>query len=91
MAASAMRVLADPKGRSQVRSEAARALGFMQITNAVSNYNYPLVAYAVGMLAADLGELQGYIDDMLARVSEFLTDLNALETKVRRICNDGNR
>jgi hypothetical protein len=56
MAASAMRVLADPKARTEVRSEAARALGFMQINNAVNDYNYPLVAYAVGMLAADLGE-----------------------------------
>jgi hypothetical protein len=56
MAAAAMRILADPKARSEVRAEAARALGLMQITAAVPGYNFPLVAYAAAQLAARLGD-----------------------------------
>jgi hypothetical protein len=63
MAVSVMKVLTDPKARNEVRAEAARALGFMQITNAVSDYNFSLVVYAIGLLAADLG------DQMLAAYS----------------------
>src|SRR5262249_24491815 len=39
----------------EVRAEAARALGLMQITSAVPRYNFALVAHAAGELAADLG------------------------------------
>src|SRR5262249_7409027 len=39
----------------EVRAEAARALGLMQITTAVPRYNFALVAHAAGQLAADLG------------------------------------
>jgi len=56
MAVAAMRILADPKARSEVRAEAARALGMMQITSAVPGYNFPLVAYAAAQLAARLGD-----------------------------------
>ena len=55
MASSAMRYLADPGAKLEVRAEAARALGQMQIGSAVSKYNFPLVAYAAGQLATDLG------------------------------------
>ncbi len=56
MAAAAMRILADPKARTEVRAEAARALGMMQVTTAVPNYNFPLVAYATAQLAARVGD-----------------------------------
>jgi hypothetical protein len=57
MANSAMRLLADPQARLEVRAEAARALGLMEITPAVDNYNYLLVAHTTAQLAAELGKL----------------------------------
>jgi hypothetical protein len=56
MAATVMRILADPQARPEVRAEAARALGMMQITQAVPDYNYGLIAHAAGQLAAQLGD-----------------------------------
>jgi hypothetical protein len=56
MANTAMRLLNDPDARLEVRAEAARALGLMQITAAVPRYNYPLVAHAIGLLAADIAK-----------------------------------
>jgi hypothetical protein len=55
MANTAMRFLADVDARLEVRAEAARALGLMQITSAVTKFNFALVAYGAGQLAADLG------------------------------------
>jgi hypothetical protein len=57
MAHTAMRLLVDPDAKPEVRAEAARALGLMQITAAVPKYNYALVGHAIGQLAADLGTL----------------------------------
>ncbi len=56
MAVAAMRILAETKARSEVRAEAARTLGLMQISNAVPNYNFPLIAYASAQLAGRLGD-----------------------------------
>ena len=73
MASSAMRFLADPGAKLEVRAEAARALGQMQITSAVNKFNFPLVAHAAGLLAADLGtEINSLYPDT-GRVSENLT------------------
>jgi hypothetical protein len=55
MASAAMRFLADGEAKFEVRSEAARALGLMQIPPTVRKYNFPLIAHSVGLLAADLG------------------------------------
>ena len=55
MANTAMRFLVDPEAKLEVRAEAARALGLMQITTVVPKYNFALVAHAAGLLAADLG------------------------------------
>ncbi len=55
MANAAMRLLADPQARLEVRAEAARTLALMQITPAVERYNYLLVAHATAHLAAELG------------------------------------
>jgi len=54
MANTAMRFLVDPDAKLEVRAEAARALGLMQITPAVPKYNFALVAHATGQVAADL-------------------------------------
>ncbi len=56
MASAAMKFLADGDKKFELRSEAARALGLMQIPPSVRKYNFPLVAHSVGVLAADLGE-----------------------------------
>ncbi len=75
MAEAAMRILADPQARTEVRAEAARALGMMQITQAVPNYNYGLVAYAAGQLAAQLG------DQIAANYSDKGTALNPIKAE----------
>jgi hypothetical protein len=81
MAAAAMQVLADPKARTDVRAEAARALGMMQITTAVPGYNFPLVAYAAAQLAAQVGDqiVASYSADkgkpLNAAKAEYLTGL----------------
>jgi hypothetical protein len=53
MANTAMSFLADTEAKVEVRAEAARALGLMQV-NAVPRYNFKLVANYAGLLAADL-------------------------------------
>ena len=55
MANAAMTLLADGSAKVEVRSEAARALGLMQISAAVPKYNYRLVVHSAGQLAAELG------------------------------------
>jgi hypothetical protein len=56
IADTAMRILSDHRARLEVRAESARAAGMMQITSAVPKYNFGLVAYAAGQLAAELGD-----------------------------------
>ena len=73
MANSAMRFLADPGAKLEVRAEAARALGQMQITSAVNKFNFPLVAHAAGLLAADLGTEINSLYPETGRTSENLT------------------
>jgi hypothetical protein len=56
MASAAMRLLTDYQGKPEVRSEAARALGLMEVTtSSVPGYNFGLIAHATGHLAAELG------------------------------------
>jgi len=55
MANAAMHLLTDADSKLEVRAEAAKALGLMQIGAAVPKYNYDLVAQTTGLLAADLG------------------------------------
>lgn len=54
MAAVAMQFLADGEATPEVRSAAAWALGMMRVNPAVSGYNFQLVAYHIGLFAADL-------------------------------------
>ncbi len=54
MATTAMRFLADAESKAEVRSEAARALGMMQIGSSVPKFNFYLVAHTAGQVAVDL-------------------------------------
>ena len=64
-ASVAMRFLADPDARPEVRAWAAWALGVMKVPTAVSPYNFALVGHEVGELAVDLGSriVQEYDED----------------------------
>jgi hypothetical protein len=75
IAAVAMRILADPQARPEVRAQAGKALGLMQITQAVPDYNYPLVAFSTGQLAAQVG------DQILANYSDQGKPLNATKAE----------
>ena len=55
MANAAMALLSDASAKLEVRAEAARALGQMPITSAVSKYNFQLVGHSAGQLAVELG------------------------------------
>jgi hypothetical protein len=71
LAASAMRILADPKARPEVRAEAALALGMMQITSAVPDYNFGLIAHAAAGLVAQLGDqIVAYYSDKGTAINE---------------------
>jgi hypothetical protein len=54
LAEIALKYLADPKARLDVRANAAWALGMMQVPNQVKSYNYPLVAHQIAQLVVDL-------------------------------------
>jgi hypothetical protein len=54
MASTAMHFLANSEAKVEVRAEASRALGMMQIGNSVPKFNFSLVAHSTGLLAADL-------------------------------------
>jgi hypothetical protein len=56
MATAAMKYLADPKAPPDVRAAAAWALGMARVNSAISKYNFSLVAYDIGRLAAELGD-----------------------------------
>lgn len=56
IATVAMKILADSKTKPEVRAEAARALGMMQISQVVNDYNYEAIAYTAAEVAAELGE-----------------------------------
>ena len=56
MASTAMRFLADPGAKPEVRAAGALALGMMRVNPAVARYNFGLIAHEIGLLAAELGE-----------------------------------
>ncbi|MDG3003036.1 hypothetical protein [Paludisphaera mucosa] len=64
MAAVAFQYLIDDALRPEVRSQAALALGSMQITSAVPKYNFEIVAYATAQLGASI------LDKMVNSFSE---------------------
>jgi hypothetical protein len=55
MSAVAMRLLTDSEATPEVRATAAWALGQVRVNPAVSGYNFALVSYTIGQLAADFG------------------------------------
>jgi hypothetical protein len=56
MAGTATQFLTDPNGHLQVRAEAGWALGMMVVPAGINQYNFTMLAYTVGELAATLGE-----------------------------------
>jgi hypothetical protein len=73
MAEAAMSLLADPSARPEVRAEAAWALGMMRVSSANGKFNFPLIAYYVGEVAADLGERVASTFDENATMAEYWT------------------
>jgi hypothetical protein len=67
MSITALKFLADAKQRPDVRAWAAWALGMMQVSPAGPKLNYALVAYHIGLLAAELGETIAESDLVRAR------------------------
>jgi len=73
MATAAMNLLADDETHPEVRAQAAWALGMFRVSAAVRDYNYALVSYYTGRVAADLGE---EIEDAVAQnrlLAEYLS------------------
>jgi hypothetical protein len=56
MAGTAAQFLTDPDGRLEVRAEAGWALGMMVVPAGINGYNFTLLAYSVGEIAATLGD-----------------------------------
>ncbi len=76
MASTAMRYLADTERRPEVRATAAWALSMLRVNTAVKNYNYRLIAYNTGSLAADLGtKINEVFHEKNRTLSEALTGL----------------
>lgn len=73
MAEAAMNLLADPSVRPEVRAEAAWALGMMRVSTANGKFNFPLIAYYVGEVAAELGERVASTFDQNATMAEYWT------------------
>jgi hypothetical protein len=75
MAVAAMKYLADPDARVEVRAWAGWALGMMQVNPAIAKYNFPLVAYDLGTLAALVGERVNSSFKTNPTEAEYLTGL----------------
>jgi hypothetical protein len=56
-ASVAMRFLADPEAKPEVRAWAAWALGMMKVSSQISPYNFELLGFQVGRLTVDIGQL----------------------------------
>ena len=56
MSSAAMDVLANSEMNIEARASAGMALGLIQVSPAIPKYNYPLIGYWVGSLAADVGD-----------------------------------
>jgi hypothetical protein len=75
MAATAMKFLADTEARPEVRAAAAWALGMMRVNPLVGKYNFGIVAYDMGKLAAELGEVAGSRFSDNPTLSEYMAGL----------------
>jgi len=54
-ASTAMRFLADPTARPEVRAYAAWALGMMRVPSGIASYNYALLGHEIGQLVVAIG------------------------------------
>lgn len=74
-ATAIMGYLADEEARPEVRATAAWAMGMIKIDGTITKYNYQLVAYCVGSLAAAIGEQANRSFDKSRGVTELCTSL----------------
>lgn len=74
-ATAIMSYLADPEARPEVRATAAWAMGMLKIDGTISKFNYPLVAYFVADVAAQVGEQANRSFDKQKGVTELCTSL----------------
>jgi len=56
MVTAAADYLTNPDARTEVRAEAAWAIGMMRDLQTITKFNFPLVAYHIGEVAADIGD-----------------------------------
>jgi hypothetical protein len=75
MASAAIRFLADPEAKPEVRAEAGWALGQMQVSGSIGKYNFPLIAHNIGDVAANLGESINETFPKNPSKAEYLTGL----------------
>ena len=75
MAVAAMACLANPEGRVEVRAWAGWALGMMQVNPAIAKYNFPLIAYNLGMVTVEVGERVSTGFSKNSTEAEYLTGL----------------
>jgi hypothetical protein len=75
MANTALRFVADPKAKADVRAWGAWALGMMRVPQQLARYNFALVAHVIGEAAADIGEQVGATRTDSPDLSMHLTDL----------------
>jgi len=69
----AMKFLADPSARPEVRAMAAWALGMMRIDGALAKFNLSLVAYNVAEVAVELGQKVNDVFDANQNQSRYYT------------------
>jgi hypothetical protein len=62
--ATVVQTLGDPKERLEVRAWAAWCVGMIPVPSSQSSFNFPLVVYQVGVLAAEIGDKIGAEFDM---------------------------
>ena len=75
MAAAALARLADVNAKLDVRAWAGWALGMMRVGPQVSNYNYALIAYHLGLAAAAIGDRIATDTSSTAQEAQRLTGL----------------
>ncbi|MBV8229022.1 MAG: hypothetical protein JO329_03470 [Planctomycetaceae bacterium] len=56
MVSAAVDHLTDPQAKAEVRAQAAWAVGMLRDLQGITKFNFPLVAYHVGEVAADVGD-----------------------------------
>jgi hypothetical protein len=90
-ATTALKFLADPKAKPDVRASAAWALGMMRVSGGTAKYNFGLIGYHIGQAAVDVGNriVEADADRRPGRVRH-LTDLLLELIDALSSTNNGN-